>query len=172
MSELGVFLESLNGWHWLGLALVILALEMALGTYDLLWIAVAAAITALWKALPLPGIFDSWQASLIVFSFAAVALVVLGRTIFSDWRKPPETHPTLNKRGEGLVGTVCTTSGEVSAQSGRVTIGDTEWMARSHTGLVIAHDTKVRIVSADGTLLTVEPIGAVEPETAAGDLPV
>ena len=166
MTDLVALLGQLNGWHWLGLALVILALEMALGTYDLLWIAAAAAITALWNALPLPGGLDSWQASLIVFSVAAVVLVLLGRTIFADWRNPPETHPTLNKRGKGMVGSVGSASGVVDAEKGRVKLGDTEWLARSHTGLAIPAGTKVRVVSADGTLMMVEPVGAVVAEPA------
>ena len=41
------FLEGLTIWHWIGLGIVLLAIEVAVGTFDLLWIAAGAFLTAL-----------------------------------------------------------------------------------------------------------------------------
>ena len=34
-----------NYWHWLALALVLFSIEMMTGTWDLLWVSIAAALT-------------------------------------------------------------------------------------------------------------------------------
>ena len=41
------FLEGLTIWHWVGLGVVLLAIEVAVGTFDLLWVAAGAFLTAL-----------------------------------------------------------------------------------------------------------------------------
>ena len=40
-------LEGLTVWHWVGIGIVLLTLEVAVGTFDLLWVAMAAFVTAL-----------------------------------------------------------------------------------------------------------------------------
>ena len=35
-----------NAWHWLALALVLFSIEMMTGTWDLLWVSIAAALTS------------------------------------------------------------------------------------------------------------------------------
>jgi len=41
------FFTPLQAWHWIGLALILLGIELALGTFDLLWISAAAFATSL-----------------------------------------------------------------------------------------------------------------------------
>ena len=104
MEILASAFEVITPWHWLGLALVLLGIEMMLGTYDLLWISAAAFGATLWAALPLPAGLSSWQAEAIVFCIAALVLLVLGRTVFSNLRSAVSDRPSLNQRGRSLVG--------------------------------------------------------------------
>ena len=69
-----------SAWHWLALGLILLAIEMALGTWDLLWIAIAAALTSAFTAFAPDGL-TVWQGQLIFFGVASVGLFILGRTV-------------------------------------------------------------------------------------------
>ena len=44
MEAVTGFLEGLTVFHWLGIGLILLTLEVAVGTFDLLWIAVASGL--------------------------------------------------------------------------------------------------------------------------------
>ena len=92
-----------TAWHWLTLALVLLAIETMLGTFDLLWVSIAAGATALFSAFAIIG-SNSWQGQFLFFAAAAVGLVVLGRTVFADMRKKDAEHPTLNRLMSRTIG--------------------------------------------------------------------
>ncbi len=148
-----VLFSSLTVWHWLVLGLVLFGIEVLIGTYDLLWIASAALLTALYAALPLPG---GWQVEVIVFAVAALVLVLVGRTLFKGLRlKENTTHPTLNQRGAGMVGQTGITVSTFVAGQGRVRIGDSEWSASSANGADLKKGVTVSVSAADGTRLTV-----------------
>ena len=156
ISEL---LANLTVWHWLGLGLVLLVIEMTVGTYDLLWVSVAAFLTAVFKVLPLPEAATTWQGQLIFFAAAGIVLVIIGRTVFASWRKPSETHPTLNKRSESLVGTTGKAVATFVGGKGRVKIGDTIWSAVADTDQTIHDGMTIQVSGADSTVLKVTPMG-------------
>ena len=88
-----VFLQHLTVWHWVGLGLVLLTAEIAVGTFDLLWIAVAAFVTALFTVLA-PGQVGEWQGQLVVFGIISVVFVLMGRTVFRGLRRRRRRIPT------------------------------------------------------------------------------
>ena len=49
METLPEFMWPITFWHWLALGLVILAIEVSIGTFDLLWIGLAALLTAAYQ---------------------------------------------------------------------------------------------------------------------------
>lgn len=157
MESMMEFLTTMNAVHWLAIGLVLIAIEMAVGTFDLLWIGAAALLTALVYAgvLPLPEAMTSWQGQLVTFSVLATALVILGRTAFNGLRKPSTTHPSLNQRANSLVGQRAQVATAFAAGSGRVKVGDTTWSAESENGEDFAPGDTVVVASADSTVLRV-----------------
>ncbi|MFC6197217.1 NfeD family protein [Ponticaulis profundi] len=155
MEILASAFEVITPWHWLGLALVLLGIEMMLGTYDLLWISAAAFGATLWAALPLPAGLSSWQAEAIVFCIAALVLLVLGRTVFSNLRSAVSDRPSLNQRGRSLVGKKAVAVTDFAAGEGRVKLGDTTWMALADQAAVITQGMEVTVQDTEGTVLKV-----------------
>jgi len=152
--------EVITPWHWLGLALLLIGLEMLLGTYDLLWISGAAFLTAIYAffapayaVLGLPA--DTWQAHLVVFTISGVTLVVMGRTVFSGLRTEKTDRPNLNNPGKALIGKRALAVADFVGSSGRVKLGDTTWSAISYDGSRIAAGTEVMVMDIDGTVLKV-----------------
>lgn len=145
-------------WIWLGLGVLLAALEIAVpGTY-LIWLAAAALITggatfALGLALPL---------QILLFAFAAIVTVYAGRQYIRD-NPIRDADPLLNRRIARLRGEVAVVTQAIEDGSGRVKVGDSEWMA---TGADAAVGTKVRIAGGTGSKLAVEPLGgtALPPE--------
>lgn len=128
-----VLFSELTWWHWLALGLLLFGIEMMSGTFDLLMVAIATVLTALFAAFAPDGI-SGWQAQLLVFGVAAGGLVIAGRTLFASARKQPPEHPTLNKRMTQLVGQHGQVTRELVNGTGQVKIGDTVWNAEAAAG--------------------------------------
>jgi hypothetical protein len=126
-------LSQITWWHWLVLALILFGIEMVTGTFDLLMASVAAALTAAFAAFA-PETATSWHMQMLVFTVAAIALIVASRVIFPGMRKAAPEHPTLNKRMAGLVGQRGEVTRELSSGHGQVKIGDTVWGAEAAEG--------------------------------------
>lgn len=122
-----------TAWHWLVLALVLFGIEIILGTFDLLWVSIASAATAMFAAFALIG-SHSWQGQFLFFAVASVGLIVLGRTVFADMRAKIADHPTLNRLMDRTLGKRATVIAGFSDGRGRVRLGDTEWPAETTDG--------------------------------------
>ena len=135
-------------WWWLGAGALLGILEILLPGIFLIWIAIAAWITALITAfIPLTL---AWQ--LVVFVVLAFVTVFVGRQYYA--RNPVESaDPNLNARAARLIGQTVTVETAIENGKGRVRVGDGVWNA---TGPDAPGGAKVRITGADGTCLTVE----------------
>ncbi len=145
-------------WIWLTLGVVLAGLEMLVPGIYLLWLAAAAIATGV-----LTYLLDLSVAIQIV-DFVFLALII----IFSVRRwlreQPIETSdPLLNRRGARMVGETATVAQAIEDGSGRVRVGDGEWLAR---GPDLPIGSKVRIVGSDGTILLVEPLSAPDAKPA------
>jgi inner membrane protein len=155
MEAVTGFLEGLTVFHWLGIGLILLTLEVAVGTFDLLWIAVAAFITALFAlAVPLP--LGGWQGQLTMFGVSGIALVWAGRTLFKGLRRSPTTHPNLNDRLAKMVGQKGEAETSFENHRGKVKLGDTVWLAQQADETVIVEGDQVVVSGYDGTILKVK----------------
>jgi inner membrane protein len=155
VEAVGGFLEGLTVWHWLGLGVVLLTLEVAVGTFDLLWVAVAAFATALFAVIvPLP--VGGWAGQLVFFGLTGSAFVTAGRTMFKGLRKTSSTHPNLNDRLANMVGQKGEAATGFENQQGKVKIGDSVWLAEQADETVIVEGDQVVIVGASGTTLKVK----------------
>ena len=140
-------------WHWLGLALVLLGIELMIGTFDLLWVSAAAFVTGLFSMLNLPAPFDGWQAEAIFFALASIGLIIIGRVFLGDWKNKKTDSPNLNKRSQSLIGKMAVAEGDFVGGEGRVKLGDTTWMATSAETILAG--AQVRVESVDGSILQV-----------------
>jgi inner membrane protein len=150
-------LSELTFWHWLALGIVLFGIEMMTGTFDLLMIAVAAWMTAVFAAFA-PEAMQGWQTQVLVFFGASLALFALGRTVFSRFRKDIPDHPTLNRRMDGLVGTRGEATDAFKNGNGQVKLGDTVWIAESMTGETINAGESVVVDAVRGTLVIVRKV--------------
>jgi membrane protein implicated in regulation of membrane protease activity len=61
----------------------------------------------------------------------------------------------MNRRGARMVGETALVVSAIEHGSGRVKVGDSEWIAR---GVNVAAGERVRITGTDGSSLLVEPL--------------
>ncbi|MGB3627030.1 MAG: NfeD family protein [Henriciella sp.] len=156
MDAINELLWPISAWHWLALGLVLLSIEMAVGTFDLLWIAIAAGITALFAAIAPAGLSD-WPGQLIFFAVAATGLLILGRTVFAGMRKLAGEHPTLNRRMNRTLGQRGIAMSDFVGGLGRVRLGDTEWSAETVDGSNPRAGTSIRVEDTAGNVLKIVP---------------
>ena len=134
---------------WLALGVLLAAAEIVAPGFFLIWLGFAAIVTGLiaW-ILPL-GI----PAQLGIFAILSFVALYGARR----WLKAnpiTTTDPYLNQRAGRLIGEVLTVTKAIEDGRGRAKVGDGEWPVR---GPDVAEGTKVRVVSAEGGLLVVEP---------------
>mgnify|MGYP001090563319 CR=1 FL=1 len=144
-----------TAWHWLALGLFLISVEMLLGTFDLLWIALAAALTSAFAAFAPPEM-AVWQGQLVFFAIASTGLFILGRTLGRRMRENVEEHPTLNKRMAGTLGKRAVVATDFSGGLGRVKLGDTVWSAETVDGSDPITGTAVIVEETSGNSLTVK----------------
>ena len=154
MEHLDLILWPPTVWHWLALGFILLSIEMAVGTYDLLWIAIAAGFTSAFAAFA-PDALTHWQGQMVFFAAASAVLFVAGRTVFRNMRENVEEHPTLNKRMASLVGARGLTKSGFSGGMGRVRLGDTDWSAEMIDGSDPESGVAVVVEATDGNRLKV-----------------
>ena len=139
-------------WIWLTLGLVLGSLEMLVPGVYLIWLAVAAIITGLLTL----GLDLSLPMQIVDFVFLALIVAFSARRILRD-RPIVSSNPLMNQRGAQLVGEIAVVTQPVEEGSGRVRLGDSEWIAR---GPEMATGTKVRVTGNKGVVLMVEPLKA------------
>ncbi|WP_296678376.1 NfeD family protein [Novosphingobium sp.] len=135
-------------WLWLGMGLILAIGEMVIPGVFLIWLAGAALITGLvtW-AVPI-----GMPVQVVLFAVLAIVSVFLGRNWLA--RNPViEADPLMNDRGARSVGEVVQVTEAIGAGSGRVKLGDSEWLARGPDAEV---GTKMRVAAHDGATLIVE----------------
>ncbi|MBB34883.1 MAG: hypothetical protein CME88_01735 [Hirschia sp.] len=150
------FLMTMTPWHWVAIGLVLVSVEMLVGTFDLLWISAAAFVAALFAALA-PAGMNGWEAQTAVFTIAAIGFVVLGRTVFSGLRNPPSSHPDLNDRVGKMIGKPAVVTKGFVGGSGRVKFGDSEWSAEAEDGGNPAMGQNVIVTGGKGSVVSVRP---------------
>lgn len=135
-------------WIWLALGLALAIGEMTIPGVFLIWMAGAAVITGVLAWLIPIGL--PWQ--IVIFAVLALVSVFLGR----NWlRSHPveEADPGMNDRGARSVGQVVVVTTVIADGSGRVKLGDSEWLAH---GPDAEPGTKMRVSGHDGAILLVE----------------
>ena len=156
-------------WVWLSIGLALAALEMVVPGVYLIWLALAALITA-----ALTFVLDLGVVVQITnFIFLSLIVAFSAKRWLRD--RPIEgADPLMNDRQGRMIGETAVVTQALEGGSGRVRYGDGEWSAR---GPDLAVGVRVRITGAEGTKLVVEPVAlldqvkpadesAIGPETA------
>ena len=150
-----------NYWLWLAIGLALAALELLAPGVYLIWLAAAALATG-----GLSFLFGfGWPLEII--SFVSIALI----SVYSARRYLRESpivssDPLLNQRGGRMVGETALVVQPIESGSGRVKLGDSEWIAR---GPDTAAGERVRISGNDGAILLVEPIALIADKGTASE---
>lgn len=149
-----VLLSELNIWHWMILAAIMFGLEMMTGTFDLLMVAIAAAITGLFANYA-PGGLSDWTWQCVCFAVASAGLVLFGRVFLSKLRNSTPEHPTLNKRMASLMGRRGVAVEAFDGTGGQIKLDDTVWRAEAAEGEIIGAGDAVVVEGANGTIAVV-----------------
>lgn len=142
-------------WVWGAIGLVLLAVEMATGTFYVLWFGIAALCTAIavWM-------FPNMPHAIQFVMFAALAISSLA--IWKLNYKKTETHSRVGQaQGEeiGRIGTVFEACGP--HQNGKIRftqglMGAKEWAAISNQS--ISANTEARVIAVEGNTLRIESL--------------
>lgn len=149
------FLDDLFGgvdaaWIWAAVGLALGTLELVVPGIYLIWLAVAALVTA-----GLTFVLDlGVAASVINFVFLSLIAVYSAKRFLRD-RPIISADPTLNNMGGRLMGELVVVTQTIDGGEGRVKLGDSEWIARGPDAGV---GTRMRVMGTKGPILTVEPV--------------
>ena len=142
-------MDHLTYWHWWILALALLVLEVFAPGAVFLWMGVGAGIVGVILLLA-PDL--GWEYQLMIFAIFSVVSIAAWRTIIR--KHPTETDkPSLNRRAEQYVGRVFTLSEPIVNGTGKIRVDDSSWKV---SGEDCEANTRVKVVSVDGTILKVE----------------
>ena len=137
-------------YAWLAIGLVLAAAEMAVPGVFLIWMAGAALITGFVTWLVPVGL----PLQIVLFAILAIVAVFSGRRYLRS--HPVEAaDPKMNDRGARVVGEIVVVTQAIEGGSGRVKLGDSEWIAK---GGDADAGTRLRVSGHDGSVLLVEPI--------------
>jgi membrane protein implicated in regulation of membrane protease activity len=137
----------MSPWLWLAAGIVLAALEMVVSGVYLLWIGLGGIATGI-LLLAIPGF--SLQRQLVAFAVFAAAAAPVGALVYR--RAGRSDAPTLNRRGEQLVGRTVTLDEAIVNGAGRARIGDTVWRV---LGPDLPAGSRVRITGSEGAALSV-----------------
>lgn len=147
--------SELGPWNWMVIGFALLALEIVVPGFFLLWIGLAAIVTgalslALWDAS-----WWIWQVQVLVFLALSLLAAWGGRKLMGNDRAGPSDLPLLNQRGAQLIGRTATLTEPISNGRGRVKLGDTMWRV-SGPDLPVGATIRVKAASDADLELVVE----------------
>jgi inner membrane protein len=143
---------ALHYWWWI-LALVLIAIEVVLPGYFMLWIGIAAGVTGL-VVLVVPGL------SLISQSLGFAVLAFLSCAAYWYLLRPKlmRNEPgdaRLNRRGEQKIGQRYVLVEPIVNGRGKAQVGDGQWLV---SGPDLPVGSMVEVVGVDGTTLLVREV--------------
>jgi membrane protein implicated in regulation of membrane protease activity len=148
VDQFAAFYLAHTFWFWLSLGVFLLAIEAALGTEWLLWLAVAAGLVALLALLPVEL---STPVEVGVFAAATLVLTLSSRFLT---RRTPETGD-INDNRRRVIGDVGSVVIDFQRGAGRVQVGGAEWPAEGDSDYPAG--TRVVVEAVIGNRLRVRP---------------
>jgi membrane protein implicated in regulation of membrane protease activity len=142
-------------WAWAILGVILLTVEMAIGSCDILWFGIAAVCVAIAMWF-FPGMSSASQ----YMMFAALSLISL--SVWRVYYKKNDTHSRVGQaQGEeiGRIGIVIAACGP--NQNGKIRfaqglMGAREWTAVANE--TIKEQTEAEVIAVEGNALRIKPI--------------
>lgn len=144
-------LNSLNGWHWLVLGIVLLLLE-ALGVGGIL---LGAGVAAMLLAAVLAFVPIVWQAQLVIFGVLTLIFTILFWKFFRIGTAENATSK-LNNRMAQLIGIRASLIVGVKGGRGKAQIQDALWTVTCEVDLPAG--TLVEVTGYEGDMLHVTKV--------------
>ena len=142
-------------WFWLGLAVLLVVLEIFTAGFVLFWFGIGAAVAGVLALLKFSFI---WQ--ILAFVVVSGALVPFSRRFAEKvtGQQPPGigADRLIDKKG------IVIEEIDNLKPTGRVRVDRDEWRADSADNTVIPEGTKINVVRVEGTRLIVEKIAEEE----------
>ena len=145
---LTTIIETLGGWSWWLLGLILLGVEVVVPGFFFLWFGIAAILIGVSALL----IDWPWQWQVLGFVVLSVISALIGRR-FAGNPDVDTADPLLNLRASRLQGRTFVLSEPIKEGSGRIQVDDSVW--RVH-GPDAPAGTRVVVTGADGPILKVE----------------
>ena len=141
-------ITEMTWWHWIVLGVVLAAIETFVPGGVAMWFALSAGIVGLsLLVFPMP-----WQWQWVLFAVLGIVTLLLFRKHFL--RHPTVSdQPQLNQRAQQYIGQILILIEPIEEGYGKVRVGDGVWKV---VGPELPSGSKVKVVSADGTILKVE----------------
>jgi inner membrane protein len=141
-------------WWWCGLGLILLCVEMLLGTLYFLWLGIAALVMAFVCA-----IFTEMPLALQALNYAVLAAVALAVMRKLEKRKPvlrvgQAQGEEIGREGIVIAAISPQQPGKIRFSQG--VLGSREWVAYADT--VIAEQQAAKIIAVEGNSLRVAPL--------------
>ena len=151
MSTWAALVEQQPGWAWLGVAAVLLCMELATGSGYLLWPSASAAVVAGLAFLHLP---DGWMLQAVAFAVLTIASTYAARRWW-----PPMTPVTAGRGLSDSQTRLLGAEGQAVGSAGRVFVDGKEWAAETEGGAALVPGARVQVVAVvDGARLRVRPV--------------
>lgn len=142
--------EMLTPWHWLTAAVILIVIEMMMGTYFLLWVGFAAAATAL-----IQWVFGiGWQVQMIMFFLLSLVSIIAWH-YYAKNNPEQDPLPNLNRRGHQHIGRVFNLSHAIVNGVGKINVNDSTWKVE---GEDLPIGEKVKVIDINGTILKVKKV--------------
>ena len=137
---------------WWMLALVLIALEVVLPGYFMLWIGIAAGVTGVLMLLMPELSFLAQAIAFAVLAFASCAVYWYGLRPRLQRDRPGSER--LNRRGEQMIGQRYVLIEPIINGRGKARVGDGQWLV---SGPDLPLGSIVEVLGVDGTTLRVRP---------------
>lgn len=151
----GMIADLLASYAWWLLALVLIAAELIAPGYFLLWIGLASGIMGL-IMLVFPGM--PFIAQAVAFLLISVATCLVYWKYIRPAAELRDDQPLLNRKGDRMIGRQVSVVEPIVNGRGKVTVGDTVWLAE---GDDCAVGTRVEVVGVQGTTLKVVQVATL-----------
>jgi len=152
MQEIVNFLGDANMWTWFGIGIFLIIAEVFIPGTFIMWFGFGALLTGL--IVGLIGGF-SVASQLFIFSIMSIVSLIIGFFVYGKVFGLDEAKKENTQAGaQRFIGKTYIVSEDIRNGKGKVTVGDTVWLARSKKK--IAKGTEVVVTGVDGTELLVE----------------
>ena len=136
-------------WFWWILAGVLLLLEMARPGFFMLWLAVAAILTAIADLV----FHFSWMGEVLSFAVLSLLSVLASWRFVMSGRHAPSDSPHLNQKHNAFIGKTYALNTPIIHGSGKIKVEDALWDVDGEDAEAGA---RVKVVGIDGLRLKVE----------------